>query len=887
MGGSSVRHRVRLEEPGSTARDSRDRGAGKRAAPRTGLPARSAALALLGAWGVFLAVGVLTGGLPAPLSLEDEAARPGVFVADRAWGHLVQLASLGPRPTGSYENEVLAVDLLAREVGFIRQQAHPSQRLSLDVQRASGAYRLATFVNSYSRVQNVVARLHSATNSSSSLLINCHFDSVPKSPGASDDALSCAVMLEVLRVLSRSGTPLPSDVIFLFNGAEEAPLKASHGFITQHEWAGSVRAFINLEACGTGGREILFQAGPQHSWLVKLYAESVPHPHGLVLAEDIFQSGLVPSDTDFRVFRDFGHVPGLDFAHAMNGYVYHTRHDGAEAVPRGALQHSGDNLLALARAVASAPALRGPGGQAAGRAVYFDVLGLFMVCYSERLSVALNLLAVALSACSAYLSVRFALPGRSDRERAVQLGLGCAAAAAGWGLGAVAAAAVALALDSLHASMSWFTHTSLVFGLYYLPALAGAALPPLALDWHRARFKAGVSTAAQALVCCCGAQLAWSLLLLACTALGVRSGFVPLLLVAVPSLAGLALAALPARKSVETWLAAYFASSLVPVPFTMYLTQLAFGLFIPITARIGPDRNPDLLIALLAALTCAVSCSYVVPMVLLVRGRAKVAAGLVALFLLTLVLAAFTPIGFPFREGRDRPTPQRVMLFHAERTVSGADGEVTHHGSGYWLFPLDRHNVRTLRGLVPELGGAATVSEDCARHLYCALPVYWARMVPMLSRSYWVPAAAPVFHSPVALQLTGRSAESVTSRRLAFTAKGVDNLAVFLSPAAGVRLTGWSFSAGQPEPGPDWLGRPSYFVHHASGSADSANSSLHFWLQLQVPLNSSGPVVDIGVAGHYLSSRSNIGPQFRKLCADFPAWAHVTAWTAAVKLFKY
>ncbi|XP_063238819.1 endoplasmic reticulum metallopeptidase 1-like isoform X5 [Bacillus rossius redtenbacheri] len=695
MGGSSVRHRVRLEEPGSTARDSRDRGAGKRAAPRTGLPARSAALALLGAWGVFLAVGVLTGGLPAPLSLEDEAARPGVFVADRAWGHLVQLASLGPRPTGSYENEVLAVDLLAREVGFIRQQAHPSQRLSLDVQRASGAYRLATFVNSYSRVQNVVARLHSATNSSSSLLINCHFDSVPKSPGASDDALSCAVMLEVLRVLSRSGTPLPSDVIFLFNGAEEAPLKASHGFITQHEWAGSVRAFINLEACGTGGREILFQAGPQHSWLVKLYAESVPHPHGLVLAEDIFQSGLVPSDTDFRVFRDFGHVPGLDFAHAMNGYVYHTRHDGAEAVPRGALQHSGDNLLALARAVASAPALRGPGGQAAGRAVYFDVLGLFMVCYSERLSVALNLLAVALSACSAYLSVRFALP-------------------------------------------------------------------------------------------------------------------------------------------VETWLAAYFASSLVPVPFTMYLTQLAFGLFIPITARIGPDRNPDLLIALLAALTCAVSCSYVVPMVLLVRGRAKVAAGLVALFLLTLVLAAFTPIGFPFREGRDRPTPQRVMLFHAERTVSGADGEVTHHGSGYWLFPLDRHNVRTLRGLVPELGGAATVSEDCARHLYCALPVYWARMVPMLSRSYWVPAAAPVFHSPVALQLTGRSAESVTSRRLAFTAKGVDNLAVFLSPAAGVRLTGWSFSAGQPEPGPDWLGRPSYFVHHASGSADSANSSLHFWLQLQV-----------------------------------------------------
>jgi acetylornithine deacetylase/succinyl-diaminopimelate desuccinylase-like protein len=43
--------------------------------------------------------------------------------------------------------------------------------------------------------------------------------------GGSDDGLNCAVMLEVLEVLSRSETSLKHNVIFLFNGAEESPLQ--------------------------------------------------------------------------------------------------------------------------------------------------------------------------------------------------------------------------------------------------------------------------------------------------------------------------------------------------------------------------------------------------------------------------------------------------------------------------------------------------------------------------------------------------------------------------------------------------------------------------------------------------------------------------------------
>ena len=96
---------------------------------------------------------------------------------------------------------------------------------------------------------------------------------------------------------------------------------------------------------------------------------SAVHPFGSIIGEEIFQSGVIPSDTDFRIFRDHGRVPGLDIAFISHGHVatittlhyitlhyitlprcrhvYHTEHDTAHRVPSGSLQRAGDNVLAV------------------------------------------------------------------------------------------------------------------------------------------------------------------------------------------------------------------------------------------------------------------------------------------------------------------------------------------------------------------------------------------------------------------------------------------------------------------------------------------------------------------------------------------------------------
>ena len=69
------------------------------------------------------------------------------------------------------------------------------------------------------------------------------------------------------------------------------------------QWARQIGAFINLDACGAGGREIVFQAGPGSAWLLKVWPQCRRCPvHRTTSAGVVFGSKGVPRGSFFDGF---------------------------------------------------------------------------------------------------------------------------------------------------------------------------------------------------------------------------------------------------------------------------------------------------------------------------------------------------------------------------------------------------------------------------------------------------------------------------------------------------------------------------------------------------------------------------------------------------------
>jgi Zn-dependent M28 family amino/carboxypeptidase len=151
----------------------------------------------------------------------------------------------------------------------------------------------------YGNVTNVIMRINTKNPPSGlrtgndAILLGSHIDSTLPAPGAADDGMGVGVMLDIARVLVDRNDPFEGEIIFLWNGAEETLQDGSHMYSVQHETAKTVRAVINLEAAGTSGGALLFQATSRE--MIEAYSHA-PHPRGTVIAADVFASGILLSE---------------------------------------------------------------------------------------------------------------------------------------------------------------------------------------------------------------------------------------------------------------------------------------------------------------------------------------------------------------------------------------------------------------------------------------------------------------------------------------------------------------------------------------------------------------------------------------------------------------
>uniref|UniRef100_A0A182PMX6 FXNA-like protease n=1 Tax=Anopheles epiroticus TaxID=199890 RepID=A0A182PMX6_9DIPT len=846
--------------------------------------------AVYGALLVVLGCGLLTNylatRLPSALTVADLERSPHAFIAERAWASLKTLNDLGPKPAGSQANEVMAYEFLLKEVQRIDASKHDRQRLETDSQTVTGAFSISllnqSMTSMYRNVQNLVVRLE-GSEGRHALLLNCHFDTVASSPGASDDGASCAVMLEVLRVLSRRPVRTRHTVTFLFNGAEETMLQAAHGFITQHPWAGDVRAFLNLESSGSGGKEVLFQAGPHHPWLIEAYARAIRHPFAHTVGEEIFQHGLIPSDTDFRMFRDYGEVPGMDFAHIANGYRYHTRYDSMDFLSLDVLQRTGDNVLALARDLAECDELATSSDQLPiGETVFFDFIGLAFVHYSAASGRLINLAVAVLSLVVPL--VCFARARFDDVFREVTFGL--LGTVFGTIFSIIACTTIARQLDFVGKSMSWYTNTYLILGLYCCPALLSHCFVYLFLTTFYSNSKSNLTLGQITQARLVGVNVFWSAITLTTTAAGYRSGYIPMVLLGCSLASSTLNLLLNTSRSPRAWIYVHLACQIPALLWSTNFFNVLIQLFVPITGRFGGSRNPEVLISLLAAGGTLLCCSFLIPFIAQLRNMMNFTAKLSATIVLTLVLACLSPLGMPYRDESmaTEPTPQRHYVTHTFRVFHDEYGLYKSSDSGYFFQEMDRNTRSTIEQYVVAAGEHLTPMRQmssCQTELFCALPFYslWHQI---RFNNYWLPGPEPVYDNMVTMAYLGTEQLDPHTQRLLFSMEGSIQSSIVVGPKEGVQLVGWSLLDHVPPPAKfgDREGHFLFITHGLPGKAWNVTLDLRY----DQP-KATGELVDIVVTTKFWEYQHMHTADFEELLAKFPTWAHVVPSVAVVGVF--
>jgi hypothetical protein len=319
---------------------------------------------------------------PAPLGLD---AAPTVFSAARARQVLKELVGDGvPHPMGSAA-DVKVRDLIVKRLTALGYTTELQTGLACNDFGACGT------------PTNIVAT-RAALTGNDAVMLAAHYDSVPAGPGASDDGVGVANLLEIARVLSAKPQP-KHPIVLLVTDGEEGGLLGASLFTREHALAKHIWAAVNMDTRGVSGPSLMFETGTANAWLMRLYGRSTLEPITNSLCYVIYKT--LPNNTDFTIFKAASYQ-GFNLAFIGDVAYYHTPLDSFENSSPTTMQHQGANALSALLALANVADISPP----AADALFFDVLARAIVVWPIDLVLPAAIAALVLLAAATILLIR-------------------------------------------------------------------------------------------------------------------------------------------------------------------------------------------------------------------------------------------------------------------------------------------------------------------------------------------------------------------------------------------------------------------------------------------------------------------------------------------------
>jgi hypothetical protein len=319
---------------------------------------------------------------PAPLAMD---AAPTVFSAARAHEILKELVGDDqPHPMGSLADAKVR-DLIVKRLTALGYATELQTGLSCNDFGACGT------------PTNIVATRGELTGKDA-VMLAAHYDSVADGPGASDDGVGVANLLEIARVLSVMPAP-KHPIVLLVTDGEEAGLLGASLFTREHPLAKHIWAAVNMDTRGVSGPSLMFETGTANAWLMRLYGASTLEPITNSLCYVIYKT--LPNNTDFTIFKAASYQ-GFNFAFIGDVAYYHTPLDSFKNASPSTMQHQGANALSGLLALANANETSPP----AADSLFFDLLARGVIVWPVGFVLPASLAALVLLAAGAVLLIR-------------------------------------------------------------------------------------------------------------------------------------------------------------------------------------------------------------------------------------------------------------------------------------------------------------------------------------------------------------------------------------------------------------------------------------------------------------------------------------------------